>query len=75
MQRVFRAEITGLDPLVVVRLDNESRLEIEDDFDLSAWLKAYDGKFTLEVGETVLLHKEGGHYIAFDVVTDKDLVL
>lgn len=72
-QRVLRANVTKLDPLTVVRLDNGQTLEVDDDFDLTGWMKLYTDKYSLVVGETVLLHREYGHYACFDVLTDKDI--
>lgn len=68
-RNVLRAEVVKLNPLTVELMSSDQRLD-DDDMDLSAWVEFYDEEFGIELGDTVLLQRESGEYVCFDVVGD-----
>lgn len=74
-QRTIRAKVSKLDPLTLEPFDDAfgNVLEIDDDFDLTAWMKFYDARYGIAVGDTALLHRNDGHFAFFDVLTDMDV--
>ena len=72
---VIRAEVTSItDGITVERLDSMESLDQDDDFDLTWTVRKYDADVGIAVGDTLLMHHESGHYVAFDVLSDADLI-
>lgn len=74
-QRTIRATVTKLDPLTLEPFDDAfgNELEVDDDFDLTAWMKFYDTRYGIAVGDTALLHRNAGHFAFFDVLSDTEV--
>lgn len=68
--RVFRATVTKLSPLTVELVGSGLELEQDDDFDLTGGLKMFQAAHGIAVDDTLLLHREDGHYAAFDLLTE-----
>jgi hypothetical protein len=71
-QRIFRAEVTRLSPLQCSLLNADRVLDVEDDFDLTGTLRGWLVDHPLVLGDTLMLHREAGHYAAFDVLTETE---
>lgn len=69
-QRTMRANIVTLAPLTVDVESSGLLLSEDDDFNLSATVRLLIKTVPLKVDDTVLLHRESGTYVLFDVVTD-----
>lgn len=68
-RNVVRAEVVKVKPLKVKPMGSTLTLD-EDDFDLSQWVDYYDAQYGIDVGDTVLMMREGGEYSIFDVHAD-----
>lgn len=63
-------EIKRVKPLLVDPIDLDYTLEA-DDIVLSQWVRAYKENTGLKVGENLILHQVGDHWVATDVLSDK----
>lgn len=68
-RNVVRAEVVKTVPLKVKPMHSSVTLD-EDDFDLSAWVDYYDTQYGIEVGDTVLMMREGSEWSIFDIHPD-----
>lgn len=62
--------IKKLKPLLVDPTDLDYNLD-DDDIVLSQWVRAYKENTGLKVGDNLILHRAGGHWVAVDVIADK----
>lgn len=69
-RNVFLGEVVHLTPMKI-DLHGSSLVLNDDEFELSAWVLAYDDEFGIAAGDNVLLMEESGGWVAFDIVPDK----
>lgn len=68
-------EVIDTGPIAVELFDSRHVLEVGDGLRLSQWVRQYDLKYTIDVGDVLLVDRRGDDWIAVDVLADKSLTL